>query len=107
MKNPADEPPLRPLPPRRTVPVVPGGVSPQEVPVLVVGESRWTKVARVFAIVRDILIIGLLAAAIYFGSAILAKVDTADDGVSGIDGPACVSPSTDQWGTFCPETPGG
>lgn len=109
MNDPADQPPL--------VPVVSGPTGPRvslptghPIQIDVHGESRLTKVARVLAIVRDVMVIVVMAAVIYFGSAILARVGDGvqvDDGVTSGEVPACDSPTVDQWGTFCPETPGG
>lgn len=103
MRRPADQPPI--------VPVVPGpGVHSAPPPVVVVTESKTTKVARVVGIIRDVAVILILAALVYLGSAIMSHVsglDGTNDGVSGDKPSACAVPSTDQWGTFCPETPDG
>jgi hypothetical protein len=84
---------------------------PESVALPIVVESGWTKVARAIAIVRDLLLIFVLAALIYFGSAILARVgqSTGTDSTPvdpAITCPAPATPRADQWGTFC-ETPGG
>jgi hypothetical protein len=76
----------------------------------VIVESRWTKVSRLFAIVRDMLIIAILAALIFSASSILGRIGYYDPAPTGNPGnipPTCPSAATDQWGTFCPETPGG
>lgn len=95
------------------VPWVPGGKQ-SPAPIMddeeMIVESKVTKVARVFAIIRDALIILAMAALIYFAGSILSAVKdaTTPDGVSGQpDVTDCASPATDLWGTFCPTTPGG
>lgn len=77
------------------------------------GESGLTKVARVFAILRDIAIIAIIGAVLWFGSSL---VDAIGDAANGADtGPAptatddlpCATPTTDTWGTYCPTTTEG
>lgn len=103
--NTADGPP--------PVPVVPGQPLPaSQAPVFVVTESRVTKVARVFAIVRDVVIITVIVLVLFAASEIMRGIqdvrDIQDGGPGVLDPvPTCVGQSTDQWGTFCPETPGG
>ena len=104
MSSPADGPPIVPGTPATLRPML--RPAPEHAAVPVVGESRWTKVARVFAIVRDIALIVVLVFLIYFGTTIMTRLGDAVETGEGI-APACESPTVDQWGTFCPETPGG
>jgi hypothetical protein len=99
MSRSADEPPLVPY-----VSARPGRPEERVLPIPI--ESRVTTVARVVGIVRDVLIILFMAAVIFLGFGIAGRIGQADVVSPGSVAP-CDSPTTDQWGTFCPETPGG
>ncbi len=73
------------------------------VPVPVAVESPVTKVARVFAIVRDAAIIALIVVVLVGGSRLLSELGDAGTGRGSDPAASC---GTDQWGTFC-EAPGG
>jgi hypothetical protein len=68
-------------------------------------ESALTKVARVFAIIRDLLIILLIVAALTLGAKIIKGVG---DGLRPAVAPTpCTAPTVDGFGSFCADTPGG
>lgn len=73
------------------------------------GESRLTKVARVFAIVRDLVIILLVVGMLSLGGRLAASLRNQVDG--GVPLPqvsvTCAHPVTDDYGTYCPDAPAG
>lgn len=75
-------------------------------------ESTITKVARGFAIARDAVVICLVVAALIVGGRVATAVSDATRGgfpvVPAVDpGLPCPTPTADEYGTYCLDTPGG
>jgi hypothetical protein len=77
-------------------------------------ESPVTKVARVFAIIRDAIFIVAVVFAVFAvvnGCSAFSNAVTRDPGVTAPAEPEqplpCAKPTTDAYGTFCPDAPGG
>lgn len=82
---------------------------PTEPPQVRVREGALAKTARIVAIVRDLVIIGLVVAALAVGGKIAGAMREGVDpaGVTQTNAP-CLEPTTDDYGTYCPdEAPGG
>lgn len=81
-----------------------GGVTADVQPVRL-RRSVLETVRDVVAIVRDVVIIALVVAALTAGVSAVQKLRDAYPSEPGLL--PCATPTHDQYGTFCPTTPGG
>ncbi len=82
---------------------LPAMTSRDTVEVVTLRTDGLTKVAQIIGIVRDLVLVALVVAALVIGGRFIAAVGDRTEPAA-----ACASPTVDEWGSYCPEgTPGG